>query len=81
MKRTLLALVAATFAFAAGSSFAQAPADPVSPAPVVTKSKAKAAKPAAKHSKAHKTTSHKVAHKSGKVHVAHKKSAKSTHAA
>ncbi|RZL95120.1 MAG: hypothetical protein EOP82_03430 [Variovorax sp.] len=55
MKRTLLALVAATFAFAAGSSFAQAPAEPTAPAAT------KAAKPAKPSSKAKST--HKVAHK------------------
>ncbi|MBO9650663.1 MAG: hypothetical protein J7605_19330 [Variovorax sp.] len=57
MKRTLIALLAAGFALAAGSSFAQAPAEP-------------GAAPAAK-TKKHKTSSHKTAHKkSSKAHAA-----------
>ena len=62
MKRTLIALLAAGFAFAASSSFAQT-AEPTAPAPT---------KPA--KTKHHKS-SHKVAHKSGKTNVAHKKAA------
>ncbi|MBO9512834.1 MAG: hypothetical protein J7549_01860 [Variovorax sp.] len=63
MKRTLIALLAAGFAFAAGSSFAQAPAEPA-PAPV---HKAKSTKHA-KHAKTtHKSASHKVAHKKSKA--------------
>jgi hypothetical protein len=58
MKRTLIALVAAGFALAAGSSFAQAaPAEPT-------------AAPAAKTPSKHKS-SHKVSHKkSSKAHAA-----------
>ena len=56
MKRTLIALLAAGFALAAGSSFAQAPAEP-------------GAAPVAK-TKKHKS-SHKVSHKkSTKAHAA-----------
>ena len=61
MNRTLLALIAASFAFAAGSSFAQTPAEPVAAAaavPAAAKSKAKPVK----HS-THKATHTKVAHK------------------
>ncbi|HEY2257520.1 MAG TPA: hypothetical protein VGI11_17935 [Variovorax sp.] len=47
MKRTLLALIAATFALAAGSSFAQSPAEP--------------AAPVAKTKHSHKHSSHKSA--------------------
>ena len=56
MKRTLIALLAAGFALAAGSSFAQAPAEPT-------------AAPAAKTKSKHKS-SHKVAHKKSKAHAA-----------
>ncbi len=59
MKRTLIALVAAGFAFAAGSSFAQTPA-------------ASPAKSAKHHS--HKASHAKVAKKSTGTHVAKKKS-------
>jgi hypothetical protein len=58
MKRTLIALVAAGFALAAGSSFAQAPAEPT-------------AAPAAKTQSTHKSSHNKVAHKkSSKAHAA-----------
>jgi hypothetical protein len=67
MKRTLIALLAAGFAFAASSSFAQT-AEPTTPAPT------KSAKPKSTKTKHHKS-SHKVAHKSGKTNVAHKKAA------
>jgi len=64
MKRTLIALLAAGFALAAGSSFAQAPAEPT-PAPAA-KTKAKSTK----HSKTAHKSSHKVATKKSKAHAA-----------
>lgn len=61
MKRTLIALLAAGFALAAGSSFAKAP---VEPAASTHKAKSN------KHGKAAHKSSHKVATKKSKAHAA-----------